>query len=142
MRFFPKQHPRQVYKELYRMTLEELEGLNHSYGPEFMQLGMQQAQEERNIAEYQYQIDTLNSQRMIINPIDSPQIETQITTLVLAIKVSETVLETIQAEVTDLANELRKVNGMLEQKRRENIQPQPEEYASYDSLSSTSQNSP
>lgn len=139
MRFFPQLPPLQLYKTLYQMTLEELEGLNRSYEPEFLQLGIRQAQEERNIANCHEQITTLRSQQEIHN---FPELDNQITTLTLAISTSEKNLEAIQKEVTALTNELRKVNTMLNQKRRENIECHPEEDVSYDSFPSTSQNSP
>ncbi|WP_019216677.1 hypothetical protein [Legionella tunisiensis] len=116
MRFFPQLPPRQLYKTLYQMTIEELEGLNRRYEPEFLQLALRQAQEERNIANYHEQMATLHSQQEIQH---LPELDNQITPFTLAIRTSEKNLETIQKEVTALANELRKVNNMLDQKRRE-----------------------
>ncbi|HHF7344199.1 TPA: hypothetical protein ACPSKB_000600 [Legionella feeleii] len=135
MRFFSQLPPLQIYKTLYQMTLEELEELNRSYEPEFVQLGVREAQEERNLADYRREIATLRSHQENHNP---PELSAQITTFVLAIKASEKKLERIQQEVTALANELRKVNAVLAQKRKETIQHSPEEY----SPAPTSPNSP
>ncbi|MFW2571721.1 hypothetical protein [Legionella sp. 29fVS95] len=135
MRFFPQLPPLQLYKTLYQMTLEELEELNRSYEPEFVQLGMREAQEERNLADYRQEIATLRSHQESHNP---PELSAQITTFVLAINASEKKLERIQQEVTALTNELRKVNAVLAQKRKETIQHPQEKY----SPAPTSPNSP
>src|SRR5689334_2128703 len=112
MRFFSQQPLRQLYKNLYQMTFEELEGLIHSYGPAFIQLETQQAHEERNIAFYREQIASLRAQQETFN---LPALADQITMLVTAMRGSEKELETLQDEVADLANEFGKVKDVLGQ---------------------------